>query len=127
MADDVIWTHWRWGGRELSGRDRVMQRYFGPLVESFPDLDFRVFDAIIGEHTLVLRGLFKATFAKDWGEVPAHGRTVTWTAHDIYEFRNGKIVHAWYANDTLTVARQLGVISDEPRFIGHNPSEDSSR
>jgi predicted ester cyclase len=121
FAEDVVYTHWRWGDRELVGKENLFSRYFEPLSDSFPDLDFQVFDVIYGETKLVVRGEFSATFVKDWGWVPAHGRRVRWFAHDIYEFRDGKIVRAWYANDTLKAARQLGVLANDGRIIGGDP------
>jgi predicted ester cyclase len=126
MADGVAWSHWRWRARELVGKDNVMTNYFEPLVRSFPDLDFRILDAVFGDHNLAIRGEFRGTFAEDWGSTPAHGRPVAWFAHDIYEFRDGKIVRAWYGNDTLTVARQLGALPDDGRTIGHDPFQEPS-
>lgn len=113
LADDIVATHWRWRDRELVGKKAVREQYLGPLAESFPSLHFKVLDAIFGEDKLVIRGEFNATFARDWIRIPAHGGRVRWNAHDIYQFKGGKIVRFWYGNDTLTVARQLGALPDD--------------
>jgi predicted ester cyclase len=77
-----------------------------------------VLDAIYGEDKLATRAQFSATFARDWGNIPAHGGRVSYGAHDFYDFREGKVVHAWYANDTLSAARQFGVVDDDGKVIG---------
>ena len=45
--------------------------------------------------------------------IPATGEKIRWSFRDIYHFEDGKIVCVHYANDTLTVARQLGVFPDD--------------
>jgi len=118
IADDIVFTQWGWRGKELVGRDQVIRRYFEPLRRSFEDITFTVLDEIYGADKLVLRGEFAATFARDWGSLKAHGRRVNYYTHDIYEFRDGKIVHAWFANDTLRAARQLGALPDDGKVVG---------
>jgi predicted ester cyclase len=113
LDDDVVANHWRWGLREIRGRQQLIDQYFGPLREAFPDIDFKVADLVVGEDRLAVRGEFNATFTKEWVGVPPHGRPVRWRAHDIYELRNGKIVRIWLGNDTLTVARQIGALPDD--------------
>ena len=113
LADGVVANHWRWGLREIHGKDALVREYFEPLRAAFPDLRFVLRDVVYGEDTLVLRGEFQATFSNKWIGIEPHGRYVHWRAHDIFEFRNGKIVRIWLANDTLTVARQLGAIPDD--------------
>jgi len=118
FADSVVFTHWRWRGGEVAGKDNVTHKYFDEILKSFDEVRFEILDAIYGDDKLVLRGEFSATFARDWGSVKAHGRRISYFAHDIYEFRDGKIVRAWFANDTLRAARQLGVVPDDGQIVG---------
>jgi len=120
LADDVVFTHWRWRGGEIIGKEKVIKDYFEELLKSFDDVDFVILDAIYGENKLVVRGEFNATFARDWGSLKANGKRVSYFAHDIYEFRDGKVVRAWFANDTLRAARQLGAVGDDGVVVGFN-------
>ena len=113
MADDVVVNHWRWGYREIVGKENVINEYLIPLTESFPDIDFKVLETYIGDDSVVLRGEFNGTFKGPWGNCEPHGRPVRWRAHDIYKFKDGKIVAIWLGNDTLNVARQLGALPDD--------------
>ncbi|MEX2238558.1 MAG: ester cyclase [Dehalococcoidia bacterium] len=115
LDDDVTASHWRWGRKELRGKQRLLDEYFAPLGRAFPDLVFEVIDFVEGTYKVAIRGEFQATFANEWLGLPPHGRRVSWRAHDIYEFRDGKIVRIWLGNDTLTVARQLGALPDDGR------------
>ena len=113
LADDVVVNHWRWGYREITGKENVIKEYIIPLSESFPDLDFKVLEIYMGDDSITLRGEFFGTFTRAWGNCEPHGRPVHWRAHDIYKFKDGKIVGIWLGNDTLNVARQLGALPDD--------------
>lgn len=112
LDEDAVANHWRWGAKEIRGKQALIDQYFGPLRTAFPDIDFKVFDLIRGEDKIAVRGEFNATFENEWVGIKPHGRRVKWRAHDIFEFRNGKIARIWLGNDTLTVARQIGALPD---------------
>lgn len=114
LADDVVAWHVRWGEGEIRGKQALLDQYYTKLLESFPDLDFEIVEAHMGDDFVVLRGRFHGTFTKTWAGLEPHGRKVTWKAHDIYHFNgDGKCDRMWLMNDTLTVARQLGALPDD--------------
>ena len=113
LADDVVANHWRWGYREIVGKEALIKEYLNPLLESFPDLDFKMIEYYMGDDFVVLRGEFNGTFSGPWAGCQPHGKPVRWKAHDIYEFKDGKVVRVWLGNDTLNVARQLGALPDD--------------
>ncbi|MEX2238561.1 MAG: nuclear transport factor 2 family protein [Dehalococcoidia bacterium] len=127
LAPDLIVTDWMLPGVTLRGRDEVLAKFFAPLPASFPDVFFELEEAVFAgtseDGYVTARGDFTGTFVNDYriDTVPspitirAHGRPVRWTAHDIYRFKDGKIVEIWFGNDTLTVASQLGCIAEEDR------------
>ena len=113
LADDVVANHWRWGYGEIVGKEALQNEYLNPLLESFPDVDFKIIESYMGDDFVVLRGEFNGTFTGEWANCQPHGKAVRWKAHDIYEFKDGKVVRVWLGNDTLTVARQLGALPDD--------------
>lgn len=121
IAEDAIWRHWRWGDQELVGRERIVRDYLSKLDESYPDWTFKVHQAIIDRDMLVVRGQFHANFNKSFHGVAATDDEVTWRAHDIFRFADGKIAEAWYANDTYVVAREMGVIPKDAPWPWHLP------
>jgi predicted ester cyclase len=112
LAEDVVASHWRWN-EDLVGRETLLTKYYGPLLDAFPDVDFKILEAYMGDDFVVLRGEFNGTFTKEWAGLAPHGGPVRWRAHDIYKFRDGKVIRMWLANDTLNVARQLGALPDD--------------
>ena len=113
IADDVVANHWRWGYKEIVGKEALQNEYLNPLLESFPDVDFKIIEYYMGDDFVVLRGEFSGTFKGRWGNCEPHGGPVLWRAHDIYQFKDGKVVKIWLGNDTLNVARQLGALPDD--------------
>ena len=89
LADDVVANHWRWGYREIVGKEALIKEYLNPLLESFPDLDFKMIEYYMGDDFVVLRGEFNGTFSGPWAGCQPHGKPVRWKAHDIYEFKDG--------------------------------------
>lgn len=125
MADDVIVNHWRWGARDIAGKQAVLDNYFLPHLKAFSDTRAIVHEAIYAPTKLVLRGEYNATFT---GRVTSelvgfvglppeqlkpHGRPIRWRFHDIFEFEGKEIKRIWLANDTLAVARQMGAIPED--------------
>jgi hypothetical protein len=114
LALDVVAEDWMAPGHTYEGKEAVLAETFAPLPESFPDVRFVVTREIRADDVLILCGFFEATFARDYWNFQATGRRVRWEARDIYRFRDGLIDRIWWANDTLTVARELGAdIPDE--------------
>lgn len=116
LGDHITYVDWMLPGRTL-GRDEVLSELGAPIVESFPDVRFEVTDTMRDGDRLLVCGFFTGTMEKEYCGFPAHGRKVRWEARDIYGFgSDGKIDRISLANDTLTVARELGAKIDDPRL-----------
>lgn len=122
LADDAVWRHWRWGERELVGRAKIKHDYFDKLDEAYGDWTFTVEEAFVDRDTLIVRGFFRGFFSNDFHGVKATNAPVTWRAHDIFRFKDGKIAEAWYGNDTYAVAREMGVIPQDAPWPWHLPN-----
>src|SRR5262245_30026261 len=78
LADDVVVTDWMTPDEELRGKAQVLERFYAPIIESFPDVYFEVFDARRAGDALLVCGFFTGTFTCDYMGFPAHGRRVRW-------------------------------------------------
>lgn len=117
LAQDVVVSDWMAPGEDLRSEGEATQAFYEPIVESFPDVQFEVTGSIRDGNKLLVTGFFTGTMEKDYWGFPAHGRKVRWEARDIYQFnQDGLIDRIWFANDTLTVARELGADMPDDRL-----------
>jgi hypothetical protein len=117
-ADDVVFDDWMIPGERLLGKDEVLGITWGSPLESLTEYVAEVHEVIIAGNIMVTLGHLTGRFTNDYQThpskkpIPATGKQIRWTFRDIYHFKGGKIVRIQYANDTLTVARQLGAVDD---------------
>ena len=79
---------------------------------AFPDLRV-VVDMVFGEGDFVVgRWTATGTHTGAWGTVEPTGRSVTFSAANLYRFENGKVVEIWNHRDDLGLREQLGVAID---------------
>jgi predicted ester cyclase len=86
------------------------RRWIAPFRASFPDVHMEVVD-LIGEGDKVV-GRFRcsATHLGEWlGHAPTGRRFERVDEVSIFRFRDGRIVHAWSLEDSLSRLRQLGL------------------
>jgi steroid delta-isomerase-like uncharacterized protein len=75
---------------------------------AFPDLRVTV-DMVFGEGDLVLgRWTATGTHLGRWGSVEPTGRSVTFSAANMWRFENGKAVEIWNHRDDLGLSEQIG-------------------
>jgi steroid delta-isomerase-like uncharacterized protein len=81
-----------------------------PLVESFPDIQWKV-DDIIGEgDEVVVRHSWIGTNKGVFRGIPASNKSITNDGIGIFLFKEGKIVQARVQTDRLGFLQQLGVV-----------------
>jgi predicted ester cyclase len=75
---------------------------------AFSDLRVTV-DLVFGEGDMVLgRWTATGTHLGPWGDVAPTGRTITFSAANIWRFENGKAVEIWNHRDDLGLSEQIG-------------------
>lgn len=85
---------------------------------AFPDLRV-VVDLIVGEDEYVVgRWTATGTHSGRWGGNEPTGRLATFSAVNIYRFRDGKVVEIWNHRDDLGLAEQVGA----PIYAGARPA-----
>jgi hypothetical protein len=122
-AENVRFDDWMVPGEKLVGRDEVLGAAWeglpGSPLDALTEVRAEIHQTIISGNILITMGHLTGRFVNDYitkpgaKPIPATGEKIRWSFRDIYHFEDGKIVHVHYANDTLTVARQLGVFPDD--------------
>jgi predicted ester cyclase len=85
-------------------------RWIAPFRDAFPDLQMTVVDLIAEDDKVVGQFTCSATHRGRWRGYPPTGRRFADVAEVyIFRIRDGKIVHAWGVEDTLTRLKQLGL------------------
>jgi predicted ester cyclase len=88
------------------------RRWIAPFRASFPDVRMEVVDLVAEGDKVVGRFTCSATHRGAWlGHAPTGRRFERVAEVAIYRFRDGRIVHAWSLEDTLSRLRQLGLTS----------------
>jgi predicted ester cyclase len=88
------------------------RRWIAAFRTSFPDIRMEVVDLIAEEDKVVGRFTCSATHRGEWlGHAPTGRRYERVDEVAIYELRNGRIIHAWSLEDTLSRLQQLGLTS----------------
>ena len=97
---------------QVSGNRAVIEQHFAMLRSAFPDFTFRILDVIAQDDMAAVRWRVTATFAgpgdfqgfaPTGGRVDIEGTDYVWTS-------NGKIERIEAYADSMTVARQLGLL-----------------
>lgn len=77
------------------------------FLTAFPDLHYRFDDFIVDEDRVVERYTATGTQKGDLPDLPASGRSATWTGVNIFRIECGKIVEIWSEVDAAGRERQL--------------------
>lgn len=105
---DITW-HGPHPINDLDGADALIQSFWQPLREAFPDLK-RTSQILIGGHAhwVAEIGYFRGTFARDWLGIPATGQPIDIRFGEFSAVYDGKIVLSYMLPDILDVIRQAG-------------------
>ena len=115
IADEIYAPDYT--AQDINNPERILRGPAGiklsvmEMRSSFPDIHFTIDhlvaegDKVVGAFTI--RGTHKGSLL----DIPATGKTVTFTAVDVWRFEKGKIVERCCANvDRLGLLQQLGVV-----------------
>jgi steroid delta-isomerase-like uncharacterized protein len=100
-------THHAAGGYPDSMDPAGVATMMDDFLSSFPDLRY-AFDAfIVEDDTVVERYTATGTQTGPLGDLPASGRSATWTGINIFRIECGRIAEVWSEVDALARNRQL--------------------
>jgi len=77
------------------------------LRRAFPDIRYRIDDAIAAGDKIVLRWTAQVTHHDEYLGIPATGRAVSYTGITIYELRGPKVARVWVSADLFSLLRRL--------------------
>jgi steroid delta-isomerase-like uncharacterized protein len=89
------------------------KRWYAETHSLFPDLYITVEDLVAEADRVVARWTFRGTNTGDFetpAPSPATGKQVTVSGVDIFRLAGGKIVEAWFHEDTMGMMQQLGFL-----------------
>jgi steroid delta-isomerase-like uncharacterized protein len=78
--------------------------------EAFPDLHYRIEDAVATDDAVILRVVMTGTHRGALFGLAPTGRRIEVKQINIEHIRNGRIAEHWRVTDELTLMRQLGVV-----------------
>ncbi|MBX3567807.1 MAG: ester cyclase [Rhizobiaceae bacterium] len=112
LAHDVVWNGCHPIGR-LDGAGTVVEKVFGALRESFPDLERRddvfIAGSFGGSQWLSATGHCFGSFEQDWLGIPATGRWTSLRYGEMYRLEGDRIAEAFVLYDLIDFMRQAGV------------------
>ena len=76
---------------------------------AFPDMRFDVEIVIAEGDYVAARWTASGTHAGVWGDAEPTGRSVTFSAVNIFRFHDGRVAEIWNHRDDLGLQQQLGV------------------
>jgi predicted ester cyclase len=86
------------------------RRWIAPFRASFPDVHMEIVELIAEGDKVVGRFTCSATHLGEWlGQAPTGRRFERVDEVSIFQFRDGRIAHAWTLEDTLSRLQQLGL------------------
>jgi steroid delta-isomerase-like uncharacterized protein len=99
-------------GQTFKGKDGFMQFMHG-FKDAFPDMDIRIDNQIIGDGQMVneISTTVRHTgpLQTPAGVVPPTGKTVNFTACEVWGVRDGKVASLRNYQDAASLMRQLGL------------------
>jgi|SRR5580704_5127342 steroid delta-isomerase-like uncharacterized protein len=104
----------------IRGRDGARQNMEG-IFAGFPDLQIEIEETIASGDMVVVRARAKGTHAGTFAGIPATGKSIVMELCNVLQIRDGKTVQGRVYADTLTMLRQLGVISLPMAAVAGSP------
>ena len=105
-------THHAAGGYPDTMDPAEVEEMMDDFLTSFPDLKYTIDDLIVENDKVVERYTASGTQTGPLGDLPASGRSATWTGINIFRIECGRIAEVWSEVDALARNRQL--IGDMP-------------
>ena len=75
-----------------------------------PDLDIRIQHIVAEGDWVVTRVICRGTHTGELAGIPPTGKSLDFTASDIFQMAGGKAVESWHNVDDLGLLQQIGVI-----------------
>ena len=81
------------------------------VLAAFPDLRYTIDDLIVEEDKAATRWTMTGTHQAEFNGIPATNKAIKLTGVSIDRLKDGKFVETWNFFDSMTMLKQLGVVS----------------
>jgi steroid delta-isomerase-like uncharacterized protein len=95
------------------------------LLQGFPDIQWKIEDLVAEGERVVVRWTWQGTHKNPFRGFPASHKQVSDKAIAIYQFKEGKIIHAWIETDRLGLLQQIGAVPADLGSISQSPVKNS--
>ena len=90
--------------------EKELEQLIGMYRAGIPDLNIRIQHIVAEDDWVVTRVLCKGTHTGELAGIPATGKQVDFTASDIFQMADGKVIESWHNVDDFGLLQQLGVL-----------------
>jgi steroid delta-isomerase-like uncharacterized protein len=90
--------------------EKDLEQLIGMYRAGVPDLDIKIQHIVAEGDWVVTRVICRGTHTGELAGIPATGKSLDFTASDIFQMVDGKVVECWHNVDDLGLLQQIGVI-----------------
>jgi steroid delta-isomerase-like uncharacterized protein len=90
--------------------EKDLEQLIGMYRAGVPDLDIRIQHIVAEGDWVVTRVICRGTHAGELAGIPPTGKALDFTASDIFQMADGKVVESWHNVDDLGLLQQIGSI-----------------
>lgn len=90
--------------------EKELEQLIGMYRAGVPDLDIKIEHMVAEGDRVVTRVICRGTHSGELAGIPPTGKSVDFTATDIFQMAGGKVVESWHNVDDLGLLQQIGVI-----------------
>ena len=92
--------------------EKELEQLIGMYRAGIPDLDIKVQHIVAEGEWVVTRVQCKGTHTGELAGIPPTGKSLDFTASDIFQMADGKVVESWHNVDDLGLLQQIGIIPE---------------
>ena len=92
--------------------EKELEQLIGMYRTGVPDLDIKVQHIVAEGDWVVTRVICKGTHTGELAGIPPTGKSLEFTASDIFQMADGKVIESWHNVDDLGLLQQIGIIPE---------------
>lgn len=90
--------------------EKELEQLIGLYRGGFPDLDIRIQHIVAEADWVVTRVICRGTHTGELAGIPPTGKQVEFTASDIFQMVDGRVIESWHNVDDFGLLQQLGIV-----------------
>jgi steroid delta-isomerase-like uncharacterized protein len=90
--------------------EKDLEQLIGMYRAGIPDFDLKIQHIVAEGDWVVTRVIGRGTHTGELAGIPPTGKSLDFTASDIFQMADGKVIESWHNVDDLGLLQQIGVI-----------------